>query len=275
MCSSDLRDALAAWLTARENPYFTRSIANRVWANFMGVGLVEAVDDLRVTNPSSNEKLLSALAKFLADQRYDLKALMRAILQSETYQRGSESLPGNATDSRYYSRYYTRRLMAEAMLDAFSQVTGVPTEFRRDLRNANRGIGDRYPVTLRAFQLPDSNIASYFLKTFGRADRLQTCECERTEEPSLAQALHIANGDTINAKLATKDNHIATLLAAKKTNEEILEDAFLSTLSRWPTATEKTRSLKLLADAGEPERRAALEDLYWSLLSSKEFLFNH
>ncbi|MSU28203.1 MAG: DUF1553 domain-containing protein [Pedosphaera sp.] len=271
----DRRDALAAWLTARENPYFTRSIANRVWANFMGVGLVEAVDDLRVTNPSSNEKLLSALAKFLADQRYDLKALMRAILQSETYQRGSESLPGNAADARFYSRYYTRRLMAEAMLDAFSQVTGVPTEFRRDLRNANRGLGDRYPVNLRAFQLPDSNIASYFLKTFGRADRLQTCECERTEEPSLAQALHIANGDTINAKLATKDNRIAQLLAAKKSNEEILDEAFLSTLSRPPTATEKARSLKLLADAGEPERRAALEDLYWSLLSSKEFLFNH
>lgn len=271
----DRREALAAWLTARENPYFTRSIANRVWANFMGVGLVEAVDDLRVTNPASNEKLLSALAKFLADQRYDLKALMRAILQSETYQRNSETLPGNAADARYYSRYYPRRLMAEALLDAYSQVTGVPTEFRRDLRNANRGIGDRYPVSLRALQLPDANVASYFLKTFGRADRLQTCECERSEEPSMAQALHIANGDTLNPKLAAKDNNIAKLIAAKKTNEEILDEAFLSTLSRPPTATEKTRSLKLLADAGEAERRAALEDLYWGLLSSKEFLFNH
>ncbi|MEQ2005230.1 MAG: DUF1549 domain-containing protein [Limisphaerales bacterium] len=271
----DRRDALAAWLTARENPYFTRSIANRVWANFLAVGLVEAVDDLRVTNPASNEKLLSALAKFLADQRYDLKALMRVILQSETYQRGSEILAGNAAETRYYSRYYPRRLMAEALLDAYSQVTGVPTEFRRDLRNANRGIGDRYPVSLRALQLPDANVASYFLKTFGRADRLQTCECERSEEPSLAQALHIANGDTINAKLATKENTIAKLLAAKKTNEEILDEAFLSTLSRPPTATEKSRSLKLLAEAGEPDRRAALEDLYWSLLSSKEFLFNH
>ena len=271
----DRRETLAAWLTARENPYFTRSIANRVWANFMGVGLVEAVDDLRVTNPASNEKLLSALAKFLADQRYDLKALMRAMLQSETYQRNSESLPGNVADARYYSRYYPRRLMAEALLDAYSQVTGVPTEFRRDLRNANRGLGDRYPANLRAFQLPDANVASYFLKTFGRADRLQTCECERTEEPSMAQALHIANGDTLNQKLAAKDNAIAKLLADKKTNEEILDEAFLSTLSRPPTATERTRSLKLLADAGESDRRAALEDLYWGLLSNKEFLFNH
>jgi hypothetical protein len=200
---------------------------------------------------------------------------MRAILQSETYQRGSEALSGNAADTRYYSRYFTRRLMAEALLDAYSQVTGVPTEFRRDLRNANRGLGDRYPANLRAFQLPDANVASYFLKTFGRADRLQTCECERTEEPSMAQALHIANGDTINQKLAAKDNTIAKLLADKLTNEQILDEAFLSTLARPPTATEKTRSLKLLADAGEADRRAALEDLYWSLLSSKEFLFNH
>ncbi len=271
----DRREALAAWLTSRDNPYFTRAIANRVWANFMGVGLVEAVDDLRVTNPASNEKLLSALAKFLADQRYDLKSLMRLILQSETYQRGSESGPGNAGDQRYYSRYYPRRLMAEALLDAYSQVTGVPTEFRRDVRNANRGVGDRYPVSLRALQLPDANVASYFLKTFGRADRLQTCECERSEEPSMAQALHIANGDTLNPKLAAKDNHIAKLIAAKKTNEEILDEAFLSTLSRPPTPTERTRSLKLLTDAGEAERRPALEDLYWGLLSNKEFLFNH
>ncbi|KAF0181154.1 MAG: hypothetical protein FD161_460 [Limisphaerales bacterium] len=271
----DRREALAAWLTSRDNPYFTRAIANRVWANFMGVGLVEAVDDLRVTNPASNEKLLSALAKFLADQRYDLKSLMRLILQSEAYQRGSESGPGNAGDQRYYSRYYPRRLMAEALLDAYSQVTGVPTEFRRDVRNANRGVGDRYPVSLRALQLPDANVASYFLKTFGRADRLQTCECERSEEPSMAQALHIANGDTLNPKLAAKDNRIGKLLAEKKTNEEILDEAFLSTLSRPPTATERTRSLKLLTDAGEAERRAALEDLYWGLLSSKEFLFNH
>jgi hypothetical protein len=271
----DRRETLAKWLTARENPYFTRAIVNRVWANFMGVGLVEAVDDLRVTNPASNEKLLSALAKFLADQRYDLKALMRAILQSETYQRGSETLAGNAAETRYYSRYYPRRLMAEALLDAYSQVTGVPTEFRRDLRNANRGLGDRYPANLRAFQLPDANVASYFLKTFGRADRLQTCECERSEEPSMAQALHIANGDTINQKLAAKDNAIAKLIAAKKTNEEILDEAFLSTLSRPPTATERSRSLRHLTEAGEVERRVALEDLYWGLLSSKEFLFNH
>src|SRR6185436_2956762 len=136
-------------------------------------------------------KLLSAVAAYLADQKFDLKALMRAILESETYQRSSEALPGNATDTRFYSRYYPRRLMAEVLLDACSQVTGVPTEFRTDLRNQNRGLGDKYPAGLRALQLPDTHVFSYFLTTFGRPDREISCDCARTTEPSMAQALHI------------------------------------------------------------------------------------
>ena len=160
---SDRREALADWLTSRDNTYFARAIVNRVWANFYGAGLVEKVDDLRITNPASNEKLLSAAANFLADQKFDLKALMRAILQSETYQRSSVALPENAADTRFYSRYYPKRLMAEVLLDAYSQVTGVPTEFRLDLRNQNRGIGEKYPAGLRALQLPDTRAFSYFL----------------------------------------------------------------------------------------------------------------
>src|SRR5262249_23907997 len=143
---ADRRVALADWLTSPENPYFARAIVNRVWANFYGVGLVEKVDDLRVTNPASNEKLLSSAARYLVEHKFDLKALMRAILQSETYQRASEARPDNAADQRFYSRYYPRRLMAEVLLDAYSQITGVPTEFRLDLRNQNRGLGDRYPL---------------------------------------------------------------------------------------------------------------------------------
>ncbi|MBI2949840.1 MAG: DUF1549 domain-containing protein, partial [Verrucomicrobia bacterium] len=192
----DRREHVANWLVSRDNPYFSRSIANRIWANFFGVGLVQPVDDLRVTNPASNEKLLSAAARFLAGNKFDLKALMRAILQSETYQRSSQTLPENAADTRFYSHYYPRRLIAEVLLDAYSQVTGVPTEFITDLRNANRGLGDKYPLGFRAIQLPDTRIASYFLKSFGRPDREKTCECERTSEPTMAQALHIANGDT-------------------------------------------------------------------------------
>ena len=272
---SDRRTALADWLTSRDNTYFARAIANRVWANFYGVGVVEKVDDLRITNPASNEKLLSAAANYLADQKFDLKALMRAILQSETYQRSSVALPENAADQRFYSRYYPKRLMAEVLLDAYAQVTGVPTEFRVDLRNQNRGLGDKYPAGLRALQLPDTRAFSYFLETFGRPERVKTCECERTAEPSMSQALHIANGDTVNKKLSAKDNSLSKLLDAKPSNEKLVEEAALACLSRRPTAAEKAKLLKALADAGDSERRIALEDIYWALLSSREFLFNH
>ena len=271
----DRREALADWLTSPNNAYFSRSIVNRIWANFFGVGIVDPVDDLRATNPASNEKLLSAVARYLADQKFDLKALMRAILQSETYQRSSSPLPGNATDSRFYARYYPRRLMAEVLLDACSQVTGVPTEFRTDLRNENRGLGEKYPLGFRAIQLPDTKIASYFLKTFGRPDREKTCECERAAEPNVAQMLHIANGDTLNEKLMAKDNQITKLLAEKIPAEKIVEEAYLSSLSRFPTAGEKKKILNVLEDAKEGEQRPLIEDMYWALLSSKEFLFNH
>lgn len=259
----DRRGALASWLTSPQNPYFSRAIVNRVWANFYGVGLVEAVDDLRVTNPSSNEELLSAAAKFLADHKYDLKALMRVILQSETYQRSSQPLPENTGDTRFYSRYYPRRMMAEVLLDTLSQATGSPTQFKG------------YPEGWRAIQLPDSNVDSYFLKSFGRPDREKTCECERTADPSVTQVLHISNGDTLNKKLTAKGNRLEKLLADKTPTEKIIEEVYLSALSRFPTDTEKEKMVKALADAGEKEQRQVLEDIYWAVLSSREFLFNH
>jgi hypothetical protein len=271
----DRREHIANWLVSPDNPYFSRAIANRIWANFFGVGLVQPVDDLRVTNPASNEKLLSAAARFLADNKFELKALMRAILQSETYQRSSQALTENAADTRFYSHYYPRRLIAEVLLDAYSQVTGVPTEFVTDLRNANRGLGDKYPLGFRAIQLPDTRIASYFLKSFGRPDRERTCECERTSEPTMAQALHIANGDTINQKLVAKGSRIETLLAQKAPAEKILEEAYLSALCRFPTDAEKSKLLKVLEEGGGKDQRILVEDLYWAILSSKEFLFNH
>jgi hypothetical protein len=272
----DRRAVLAKWLTAPENPYFSRAITNRVWKNFFSVALVESVDDLRMTNPASNEKLLSEAAGHLAKNGFDLKALMRAILQSETYQRSSLALEENKTDTRFYSRYYPRRLLAEVMLDAASQVTGVPTPFRMDKRNANRGLGDSYPMGYRALQLPDSNTASYFLTSFGRPDRVQTCDCERTNEPSMAQALHIANGDTLNLKLAAKGNRLAQLLAKGMTDEQLAAEAYMTTVARTPTAKELAGIRKLLAEAKDPaEKRVALEDVFWSLMSSREFLFNH
>ncbi|HAB16719.1 MAG TPA: DUF1553 domain-containing protein [Verrucomicrobiota bacterium] len=271
---ADRRAHLADWLVSPENPYFARSIVNRLWANFYGVGLVEKVDDLRVSNPASNEALLAAAADFLIAQRFDLKALMREILRSETYQRSSQALPNNAADTRFYARYYPRRLMAEVILDAYSQVTGVPTEFKRSTGNGDT-FQFAYPSGTRALQLPDSQVASYFLESFGKPDRIQTCECERTAEPSVAQVLHIANGATLNIKLSAKECRASRLLEENVAADRVIEEAYLSALSRYPTDAEKSRLAKLLADAPTAEKRAVLEDTYWALLSSKEFLFNH
>ena len=271
----DRRVPMAAWLTSPDNRLFKRTITNRVWANFFGVGLVEAVDDIRITNPASNEKLLDAACDHLVNHKFDLKSLMRVIQQSETYQRSSETIYQNEKDTRYYSHFYPRRLKAEILLDSVAQVTAVPTTFNIDRRNANKGTKDTYPMGFRALQLPDSNIASYFLKSFGRADRIATCECERTNEPSMAQALHIANGDTLNDKLAAKDNRVDQLLNSQQPNEKLVQDAYLIALARQPTSAEKTKATELLATASPTDRRATLEDLFWSLMSSKEFLFNH
>lgn len=272
----DRREALAKWVTGADNSLFSRSIVNRVWANFFGVGLVENVDDIRATNPPSNEPLFAAASDFLVRQKFDLQALMRAILQSESYQRSSQSLPGNQADSRFYSRYYPRRLMAETLHDAIAQVTMVPTVFKtQDVSNAGpKEIS--FPVGWRAMQLPDAATDSYFTRAFGRPNRDQTCECERTAEPSVTQALHVANGDTINKKLAGEQSCVAMALAAKKPADEMIRDAFLAALARLPSDAELARFGASLNDAkDEKEKRLALEDAYWALLSSREFLFNH
>ncbi len=254
---------LANWLTAPDNPYFARAIVNRVWANFFAVGLVEPVDDMRLSNPASNEALLTALSAWLVENGYDLRKFMRLILTSATYQRSSQSLPENAADERFYSRYYPRRLMAEVLLDAVSQVTQVPTEF------------PGYPAGWRALQLPDSNVASYFLKTFGRPDRAITCECERTAEPSMVQVLHLANGDVLNKKLAAPGNRLEQLAAVGTGTAAWLDEAMGTALCRPPTAAERAQLGEVLATIEPDQRRAALEDLYWGIFSSKEFLFNH
>ncbi|HTN76206.1 MAG TPA: DUF1549 and DUF1553 domain-containing protein [Pirellulaceae bacterium] len=261
--TEDRRVAVAAWLTSPENPYFARAIANRVWANYFGVGLVERVDDLRITNPASNEALLIAAANHLVANKYDIKSLMREILRSSAYQRASSALPQNKPDERFYARYYPRRLKAEVLLDAVSQVSGAPTAFKD------------FPAGTRALQLPDSSVESYFLQAFGRPDRLITCDCERSDEPSMTQVLHLYNGDTLNSKLAAKDNAIDRYLAAKLPPEQIVEELYLSALARFPTAEEKQSLAAILASTAEAEKRAALEDFFWSVLSSREFLFNH
>ncbi|MCE9608260.1 MAG: DUF1549 and DUF1553 domain-containing protein [Planctomycetia bacterium] len=259
----DRRIHLAKWLTAPENPYFARAITNRIWANFFGRGIVEPVDDLRLTNPPSNGELLDAAAKYLVDNKFHLKSLMRAILQSAAYQRSSVPEEENKLDDRFYSRYYPKRLMAEVMLDAVSGVTSTPTPFTG------------FPEGWRAMQLPSSSAASYFLSTFGRPERLVTCTCERTDQPTMVQVLHISNGGTMNEKLKAKDNVVGKALAAGKTDLAMLEEVFLAALSRNPTPAERDRLVKELGAISAAEKRAAWEDVYWSILSSKEFLFNH
>jgi hypothetical protein len=261
--AADRRVPLADWLTSPGNPYFTRAIVNRVWANYFGVGLVEKVDDLRLTNPASNEPLLAALAAETVRSGFDLKHLMREILRSAAYQRDSVAAAGSEADRRYYSRYFPRRLSAEVLLDAISQSTGATTEFAG------------YPQGTRALQLPDSAVASYFLKSFGRAERNITCECERSAEPSMVQVLHLSNGDTVNEKLEAKGNQLDRLLAANTSDLGIIEEMYLSALSRFPSDGERIKLLVVLGQTPQNERRHALEDIYWAILSGKEFLFNH
>jgi hypothetical protein len=270
----DRREALAKWLTAPDNPYFTRSIANRVWANFFGRGIVEPVDDLRVSNPASNEQLLEEIASHLVENNYDLKALMRLILQSETYQRTSEPLAENMEDQKYYSRYYPRRLMAEVLQDAITSVTQISPKYDQiTLSDGSTQGTDFYRDGTRALQLFDSSVTSYFLKTFGRNEREITCECERSNKPSMVQVLHLSNGDTLNSNLRSEKSCINVMI--QQSDEQVIEETYLLCLSRLPSDAERKRLSRIFDDSPEIERREAVEDLFWALMTSREFLFQH
>jgi hypothetical protein len=261
----DRRQYLADWLIAPNNPYFARALVNRVWRNFMGRGLVEAEDDLRQTNPPTNEELLASLARDFIQRGYDVKALIRGIMNSATYQRSSTPLAGNAGDDRFYSHYLVRRLSAEVILDAYSQVTGVATTF------------PNYPTGTRALQLPDAQVASPFLDVFGRPERVQTCSCERQQDSSIGQALHLNNGQTLNDKLRAKGSRVEQWLREKISDQESVRRIFALALAREPTATEMGKFKGLMTGAAPEQpanRREVLEDLFWAVLSGREFLFN-
>mgnify|MGYP001329199609 FL=1 len=272
--TEDRREALADWLTSRENPYFARSIANRVWANFFGRGIVEPVDDLRTSNPASNEPLLQAISKYLAENNYDLKSLMRLILRSETYRRSSRPLPENKGDQKYFSRYYPRRLMAEVLQDAITSVTRISPKYNKITLSdgSTQGIS-LYRDGTRALQLSDSAVTSYFLKTFGRNEREITCECERSNKPSMVQVLHLSNGNTLNNNLRNNQSCVNTLIT--QSNDAIIEDTYLLCLSRRPSDSERKRLQNIFGVAPETERRGVVEDLLWALMTSREFLFQH
>jgi hypothetical protein len=227
----------------------------------MGRGLVEPVDDMRVTNPPSNESLLDWLAQDFVQHGYDLKYLIRTILRSETYQRSAEPAHGNARDTRYYSHYPFKRLGAEQLMDAITSATGVPEKF------------NGYPAGLRAAQLPDTTVPSYFLELFGRPARNTPCECERSDEPNLGQVLHLMNNIGINAKLSAKNGRVAALMAAKLPDDKVVEELYLASISRFPTPQERRQAVQLMARA--KNRQQAAEDILWALMNSKEFVFNH
>jgi hypothetical protein len=268
----DRRAYFAEWLTSPKNPYFARALVNRVWRNFMGRGLVEAVDDIRETNPPTNEELFSALARDLVDHGFDVRHMIRTVMNSASYQTASEPNPQNAPDDKYYSHYIIRRLPAEVLLDAISQVTEMPEKF------------EGYPVGMRALQLPDTKVDSYFLAVFGRPARKQTSESERQSQPSITQALHVINGETINAKLRAPGSTVDMLLRLGFSDQRVLDYLFLAALNRYPTEPERSHLLAELQEAesssnagADPSsaRRTALEDLFWATLTSKEFVFEH
>jgi hypothetical protein len=206
--------------------------------------------------------------------------VIRTVMNSATYQRSSKPLPENAADDRFYSHYLIRRLSAEVILDAYSQVTGVPTPFTHVYTGVEGGTAayNGYPLGTRALQLPDGRVASLFLDSFGRPDRTVACSCERQQDSSVSQALHINNGKTLNDKLRAKNSRLEQWIQDKISDDEAIGRVFWSALSRAPTESERKRFHGLLAEAAADKnvtRRDALEDLFWSVLSGREFLFNH
>jgi hypothetical protein len=271
----DRRQYFADWLTSSGNPYFAKALVNRVWRNFMGRALVEAEDDFRQTNPPTNAELLDRLAKDFIEHQYDVKHLIRTIVKSAAYERSSAPLPGNAADDRFYSHYLIRRLPAEVILDAYSDITGVASQFA--IFFDGKPVFNFSPGT-RSLQLPDVRIASQFLDSFGRPERVQTCSCERQQDSSVTQALHLNNGQTLNDKLRAKGSRIERWVKDKTDDEQSIRQLFLMALCREPSPGEVQKFKELMTGAAQDKntsRRQVLEDLFWALLTGREFLFNH
>ena len=257
----DRRKVLAEWIASPKNPFFARNISNIVWAHFFGVGIVDPVDDVRVSNPPSNPELLTALAGRLTEYKYDFRRFVKDICTSMTYQRSTKVNETNAGDKRNFSHALVRRVRAEILLDAISQITETPNKFQ--------GL----PLGARAVQIADGAVSNYFLTTFGRAKRESVCSCEVKMEPTLSQALHLMNGDAVNDRIK-QGRVVAKLIAEKKTDREIVEDLYLRVFGRMPKDKEWSAIQQTLAGAPD-QRQAALEDTFWALMNSKEFYFNH
>jgi hypothetical protein len=257
----DPRELLAQWMTDPGNENFSGSMVNRLWRHFFAVGLVEPVDDLRISNPPSNRELWTALNHEFVSHKYDLRHIMRLILNSRIYQLSSATLKGNAAERGFYSHYYVRRLPAEVFLDAISQSTLIPDSF------------PGYPVGMRAIQLPDSTVASPFLSMFGRSERVTACACERSGDVTLPQLLHLQCGDGLAQKFDDPVGRLKQIMNSFPDDKSAIEQIYLATLSRSPT-TEEQASITA-AFEGNEQREEAFRDLFWALLNTKEFAFNH
>ena len=256
---TDPRRALADWLMSPDNPFFARAAVNRVWANFFGRGLVEPVDDFRISNPCVNGPLLDALARDFAAHKYDLKHLMRTIMESRLYQLGSTPNASNLADTKNFSRAYRRRLPAEVLLDAVDDATGVPSSF------------EAMPPASRAMQAWSYKIDSHFMDAFGRPNSSSDCPCERDTHMSVVQSLHLMHSKDLQAKLSNAKGRARKLAETGRTPQEIVTELYLATLSRFPTADE----VELASEAFKDGREAGCEDVLWALLNSAEFVFNH
>ncbi len=261
----DPRHALVDWMAKPENPYFARTLVNRLWGHFFGRGIVHEVDDLRETNPPSNPELLKFLADDFLAHKFDIKHAIRQMVTSQVYQLSSQPTPDNEYDRQNYARFYARRLIAEVFLDSVNQATGVRDRFN--------GVG----TSARAIDLPHENFGSYFLDAFDRPKRVTACECERSPGATLAQVLLLSNSDEVENKLSSGDGKIDKFFAVaekeRRPLKDLIEELYLGSLSRLPSSDELNTATKYLH--GESDKRPAAEDLLWTLLNSKEFMFNH
>jgi hypothetical protein len=256
----DRRAVLADWITSTDNPYFAKSVSNRIWAHYTGVGIVSPVDDFRASNPPSNPELLDELAKRLVEYKFDTKKLVRDICNSTTYQRSSSPNGENALDERNYSHAAVRRIPSENLLDCISQVTQTKDKFR--------GL----PIGARAVQIADGATSNYFLTAFGRSARTTVCADEATTDPSLSQALHLINGNTTSGKI-NQGQLLKQWKDAGLSTESTVEKIYIRCLSRKPTDAEKASLLKMVAES--PDTHQGLHDVFWAILNCREFVFNH
>jgi hypothetical protein len=261
----DPRQKLVDWMVAADNPFFARAVANRYWAHFFGRGLVDPLDDMRVTNPPSNPELLDALAKDLVEHEYSLKQLIRTICKSRTYQLSAVPNAFNKHDKQAFARYYPKRLSAEVLFDAVCQVTASPAAFG--------GLPQDRHAPQRAIMLPDESFASYFLDVFGRPQRTSACECERGGEPNLAQALHLLNSDEVQGKLSRGGGRADLLAKDPRPDADKVEELFLWAFAHGPTPGQLEAALAHLAKHAQ-NKKAAYENILWALLNTKEFVFN-